>query len=76
MNTYCVVLRPQSSIHPIHPRIKRCCLKAEAADRAILSASEGDPDWRVIGIEPSGMFAPLPSSSRSDPSPEDTLHVA
>jgi hypothetical protein len=75
MNTYCVVLRPPSLVNPIYPRNKRCYLSADSAVRAILTASEDNPEWRAIGIEPSGVFGPRPQSDRSEPAP-DNWHAA
>jgi hypothetical protein len=67
MNAYCVVLRPLSLVNAIYPRNKRCYLSADSAVRAILTASEENPEWRAIGIEPGGLFAPRPQSERSEP---------
>jgi hypothetical protein len=64
MNTYCVVLRPRSSLIPIYSRPKRCYLSANSAVQAMLIASE-DPEWLVIGVEPAGMFPPSPQKDRS-----------
>ena len=75
MNAYCVVLRPQSVVQPIAPRNKRCYLGADSANRAILTAAADNPEWRVIGVEPSGLFAPLPQSDRSGARSE-TGHAA
>ncbi len=75
MNAYCVVLRPQSLVNSTYPRNKRFYLSADSADRAILTASEDNPEWRAIGIEPSGLSAPRPQSDRSGPAP-DNWHAA
>lgn len=58
MSAYCVILR-LSLVEETHPRTKRCYLSAGTAERAIVAASEDNPDWRPIGIEPGGMFAPV-----------------
>ena len=58
MYVYCVIFRPRHSIGPMqYPRTKRCYLKAETADLAILSASGDNPQWRVIGIVPDNLAA-------------------
>jgi hypothetical protein len=75
MNTYCVILRPQFLVNPVQTRVKRCYLEADSAERAIVTALEDNPEWRVIGIEPRGMFAPLPQRDRSGHTPE-TGHAA
>jgi hypothetical protein len=77
MNAYCVVLRPRSLVNPVYPRNKRFYLGADSADRAIRTALEDNPEWRVIGIEPGGLFAPapLPQRDRSEPTP-GTVHAA
>jgi hypothetical protein len=56
MSTFCVILR-LPLVEETHPRTKRCYLRAGTADRAIVAASEDNPDWRPIGIEPGGMLA-------------------
>jgi hypothetical protein len=73
MNTYCVVLRPQPILHPIYSCTKRYYLRAHSAVQAMLIASE-DPEWLVIGVEPAGMFGPLPPSDCSGST--ENLHVA
>jgi hypothetical protein len=62
MNTYCVVLRPQPSLHSIYSRPKRCYLRANSAVQAMLIALE-DPEWFVIGVEPAALFPPSPVST-------------
>jgi hypothetical protein len=56
MNAYCVVLR-LPLVEETHPRTKRCYLSAGTAERAIVAASDDNPGWRPIGVEPGGMFA-------------------
>jgi hypothetical protein len=73
MNTYCVVLRPQPPFCTIYTRPKRCYLRANSATQAMLIASE-DPEWRVIGVEPAGVFALAPVSD--DSGSKANLHVA
>ncbi|HXP07055.1 MAG TPA: hypothetical protein VN828_01105 [Acidobacteriaceae bacterium] len=55
MNAYCVILR-FPLVEETRPRAKRCYLSAATAERAIVAASEDNPGWRPIGIEPGGMF--------------------
>jgi Stage II sporulation protein E (SpoIIE) len=64
MHTYCVVLRPQHSLHSLYPRKKRYYLRANSAAQAMLIASE-DPEWLVFGVEPARMSARPPQSERS-----------
>jgi hypothetical protein len=73
MNTYCVVLRPHSSLNPTYSRPKRYYLCAKSAVQAMFLASD-DPQWFVIGVEPAGMFVSPPQSDRSDAT--DKLHIA
>jgi hypothetical protein len=61
MSAFCVILRPSLG-EQLHPRTKRCYLRAGSADRAIVAASEDNPDWQPIGIEPSGLFAFSPQA--------------
>jgi hypothetical protein len=70
MNTYCVVLRPHSSLNP---RPKRYYLSANSAVQAMFLASD-DPEWSVMGVEPAGMFVSPPQSDRSDAT--EKLHIA
>ena len=51
MNTYCVVLC-RGPFDPIHPRTKRLYLNAPTADRALVTASDENPQWRAVGVEP------------------------
>jgi hypothetical protein len=73
MNTYCVVLRPHSSLNHIYSRPKRYYLSAKSAVQAIFLASD-DPEWCVIGVEPAGMFVPPPQGDRSEAT--ERLHIA
>jgi hypothetical protein len=75
MNTYCVVLRPPSLFTFDRSRTKRCYLRADTADWAILMASNDNPDWRVLGIEPGDLAAPLLKKDSSRPAP-DNWHAA
>jgi hypothetical protein len=60
MNTYCVILCLEPLVNPIcYPRGKHLYLGAATADGAIKTASDDNPNWRVIGIEPRGFFAGL-----------------
>jgi hypothetical protein len=60
MNPYCVILCLERLVHHMCcPRMKRFYLRAPTADGAIQAASNDNPQWRVIGIEPSDLTAPL-----------------
>jgi hypothetical protein len=52
MNTYCVILCRGPLFDPTHPRTKRLYLSAPTADRALVTASNENPQWRVVGVEP------------------------
>jgi hypothetical protein len=75
MAAYCVILRPKPLIRSVHPRNKRCYLSADTADRAIRTASDDNPEWRVVGVEPGGLFPPL-SDSAHPVAGSDTQHAA
>ncbi len=76
MNSYCVIFRPRLSVAPMHyPRMKRCYLRADTADRAILIASADNPQWRVVGIEPGDMAAFLLERDCSGAT-QDVWHAA
>jgi hypothetical protein len=75
MNTYCVILCRRPLVNPLSPRTKRCYLGADTADRAILIASDDNPEWRAIGVEPRDLSAPLVQSDYSHPTP-DNWHAA
>jgi hypothetical protein len=65
MNPYCVILCPEPLVNPVcYPRTKRFYLRAATADGAVQTASEDNPQWRVVGIEPRDLFARL---LQSDP---------
>jgi hypothetical protein len=52
MTAYCVILCSHSFINPTsYPRTKRFYVGAFSANRAIRTASELNPDFRVLGIE-------------------------
>jgi hypothetical protein len=60
MNTYCVILCREPLVNPIcSPHGKRLYLRAATADGAIKTASDDNPHWRVIGVEPTDLFARL-----------------
>jgi hypothetical protein len=60
VNTYCVILRLKPVVGSRrYPLNKRFYLKAAAADEAIHTASDDNPLWRVVGIEPSDLLARL-----------------
>ena len=72
MNTYCLILCIEPLVNPIcYPRTKRFYLRAATADRAIQAASDDNPQWRVVGIEPRDLFARLLQSDPSRPIPSD-----
>jgi hypothetical protein len=76
MNAYCVILCRLPFVNPMHyPRTKRLYLRAANADRAMRAAMDENRQWRVIGIEPSELFARVPESDRSRPTP-DAWHAA
>ena len=76
MNTFCVILCIEPFVNPIrYPRTKRFYLRAATADGAIQTASEDNPQWRVIGVEPSDLFARFLQSDPSRPTPYDS-HAA
>jgi hypothetical protein len=52
MNTYCVILCRGPLVDPIHSRTKRLYLSAPTADRALVTASDENPQWRAVGVEP------------------------
>jgi hypothetical protein len=52
MAAFCVVLRGRG-------RNKRLFLTAEDAQRAMRLATEENPEFHVVGIEPRKMFPPL-----------------
>jgi hypothetical protein len=58
MNPYCVIFCPEPLVNPVcYPRKMCLFLRAPTADGAIQNASDNNPQWRVIGIEPSHLFA-------------------
>jgi hypothetical protein len=72
MNPYCVILRLQPLVNSTyHPHTKRFYLRAATADGAIKTASNDNPHWRVVGIEPGDLFARLLQSDPSCPTPQD-----
>ncbi len=59
MKAYCVILCSPSFISPTsHPRTKRFYVGAVTANKAIRTASELNPGFRVLGIEHSDLLAP------------------
>jgi hypothetical protein len=72
MKPYCVILCPEPLVNPLsYPRTKCFFLRASTADGAIRTASDDNPEWRVIGIEPSYLFAPLLRTYPSCPTPSN-----
>jgi hypothetical protein len=63
MRAYCVILRSHSFIPPTsYPRTKRFYIGALTANRAIRTACELNPDFRVLGIEHSDLRTSNPVS--------------
>jgi hypothetical protein len=72
MNPYCVILCPEPLVSPAcYFRTKCFFLRAPTAEGAIQTASDDNPQWRVIGIEPSQLFARLLRSDPSHPTPHN-----
>jgi hypothetical protein len=70
MKPYCVILCPEPLVNPVScPHTKCFFLRAPSADGAIQAAAADNPLWRVIGIEPSRLFAGLLRSEPSNPAP-------
>ena len=73
--TYCVILCRQP-LFPVHyPRTKSFYLSEASADRAVVTASIENPQWRAIGVEPNNLSARKPQSDHSN-STSETWHVA
>jgi hypothetical protein len=71
-NTYCVILCIERLANPIcYPSTKRFYLRAATADGTLQTASDDNPHWRVIGIEPRDLFARLLQGDPSRPAPYD-----
>jgi hypothetical protein len=66
MNAYCVILCRQPFVNPAYPRTKRYYVGAPTAVRAILAAADDNPHFRVMGVEHSDVYPPLP---QNEPSP-------
>jgi hypothetical protein len=76
MNIYCVILCRQHLANPMqYPRTKSFYLSEASADRAVVTASIENPQWRAIGVEPNNLSARKPQSDRSY-STSETWHVA
>jgi hypothetical protein len=59
MKAFCVILCSHSFINPTaYPRTKRFYVGAPSANRAIHTASELNPGFRVLGVEHSDLLAP------------------
>jgi len=59
MKAFCVILCSRSFINPTsYPRTKRFYVGALTANRAIRTASEMNPEFRVLGIEHSDLLPP------------------
>jgi hypothetical protein len=66
MNAYCVILSRQPSVDTTsYARSKRFYLNASTADRAMRIASDENPQFRVVGVEPSDLYSLLPQGDRS-----------
>jgi hypothetical protein len=76
LGTYCVILCRQPLANPVlYPRTKCFYLTEASADRAIVTASVENPQWRAIGVEPPNVCPRMPQSDHSHPT-SDTWHVA
>ncbi|HET6218916.1 MAG TPA: hypothetical protein VFE27_17975 [Acidobacteriaceae bacterium] len=76
LGTYCVILCRQPLANPVlYPRTKCFYLIEASADRAVVTASVENPQWRAIGVEPPNVCARMPQSDRSH-STSETWHVA
>jgi hypothetical protein len=76
LGTYCVILFRQPLANPMqYPRTKSFYLSEASADRALMTASIENPQWRAIGVEPNNLSARKPQSDRSY-STSETWHVA
>lgn len=65
MNAYCVILCRHDFANPTtYPRTKRFYVGAPSADRAILVASDENPEFRVMGIEHSDLHPHHPQGDR------------
>jgi hypothetical protein len=78
MAAYCVVLRPRFWTNCGHTRNKRFYLSADDANRAMRMASDDNPEWRVIGVEPGRMTAApsIPPSPDRPAAVSDSKHAA
>jgi hypothetical protein len=67
MNAYCVILSRQPFVDTTsYARSKRFYLNAATADRAMRIACDENPQFRVMGIEPSDLYSLLPREDRSN----------
>jgi hypothetical protein len=58
MNAYCVILRPQPFVTTTsYARSKRFYLTAPTADRAMRTATDENPQFRAIGVEPRDLYS-------------------
>ena len=73
MNAYCVMLCRQPFVNPAYPRTKRYYVGAPTAEGAILAAVDDNPHFRVMGVEHSDVYLPLP---HNDPSPTSSVSQA
>jgi hypothetical protein len=66
LGTYCVILCRRPLANPMqYPRTKSFYLSEASADRAVVTASIENPQWRAIGVEPPNLSARMPQSERS-----------
>jgi hypothetical protein len=76
LGTYCVILCRRPLANPMqYPRTKSFYLSEASADRAVVTASIENPQWRAIGVEPNTLSARKPQSDHSN-STSETWHVA
>jgi hypothetical protein len=69
MNAYCVILCRQPFVNPAYPRTKRFYVGAYTADNAIRTAADENPHFRVMGVEHSDVYPPLPQHDPSQTNP-------
>jgi hypothetical protein len=73
---YCVILCRRPLVDSVHyPHTKSLYLSEGSAERAVLTASVENPQWRAIGVEPSNLSARVPQRARSR-SASETWDVA
>jgi hypothetical protein len=67
MNAYCVILSRLPLVDTTsYARSKRFYLNAATADRAMHIACDENPQFRVMGIEPSDLYSLIPQEAGSN----------